>query len=182
MRLPVVGGIPEPVGVNRHRSRVAGMEGVMTISKKLRGYMDLCGTRYDEIMHEPAVETAKAAQAAHVPGRQVAKGVLVQGRDGYMVAVLPASKHVGFDFLKQWLSQDIALADEGSTAALFPDCAPGAVPPVGAAFGLKTIIDDDMMTDEDVYFDGGDHRTLVHMNAENWRRLQTGSGHCAFSI
>lgn len=154
----------------------------MAISKKLRGYMDMCGTQYDEIMHEPAVEMAKAAQAAHVPGRQVAKGVLLQGRDEYMLAVIPASKHVGFDFLKHWLSQDVRLAEEDGAAVLFTDCAPGAFPPVGAAFGLKTIVDDEMMTDEDVYFEGGDHRTLVHMTADNWRRLQTGAGHCAFSI
>lgn len=154
----------------------------MAISTKLRGYMDMCGTRYDEIMHEPTAEMARAAEAAHVPGRQVAKGVLVQGRDEYMVAVLPASKHVGFAFLKQWLSQDVTLAEEDSAGVLFMDCAPGAIPPVGGAFGLKTIIDDDMLSGEDVYFEGGDHRTLVHMNAENWRRLQTGAGHCAFSI
>lgn len=154
----------------------------MTISTKLRDYMDRCGTRYDEIMHEHAVEMARAAEAAHVPGRQVAKGVLVQGRDDFIVAVLPASKHVGFEFLNRWLAQEVALAEEDSASILFPDCAPGAVPPVGAAYGLKTVVDDDMLTDEDVYFEGGDHRTLIHMNAENWRRLQTGAGHCAFSI
>lgn len=154
----------------------------MAISPKLRGYMEQCGTKYDEVMHEHSVEMAKVAQSAHVPGRQVAKGVLVTGRDGYMVAVLPASKHVGFDFLKKWMGDDVSLADEAYAAPLFPDCAPGAVPPVGAAFGLKTVIDDEMLTDADVYFEGGDHRTLVHMDAQNWRRLQTGAGHCAFSI
>ncbi|HKY81029.1 MAG TPA: YbaK/EbsC family protein [Sphingobium sp.] len=154
----------------------------MTISAKLRGYMDLCGTRYDEIAHEPVAEMARAAEAAHVPGRQVAKGVLVEGRDGYMLAVVPASRQVGFGFLKQWLSEDVALAEEASATALFPDCAPGAIPPVGAAYGIRTLVDDAMLGDEDVYFEGGDHRTLVHMNAENWRRLQTGASHCAFSI
>ena len=154
----------------------------MAISKKLRGYMDQCGTRYDEITHEPAVEMARVAQAAHVPGRQVAKGVLLEGRDGYMVAVLPASKNIGFGFLKTWLADDVSLAEEANAVPLFADCAPGAIPPVGAAYGLKTVIDDEMLTDEDVYFEGGDHRTLVHMDADNWRRLQMGAGHCAFSI
>ena len=50
----------------------------MAISQRLRGYMDRCGTRFDEWPHEPATEMARAAQAAHVPGRQVAKAVLVQ--------------------------------------------------------------------------------------------------------
>jgi Ala-tRNA(Pro) deacylase len=129
-----------------------GMEDAMTISNKLRDYMDRCGTQYDEIIHEPAVEMARAAEVAHVPGRQVAKGVLIQGRDDFIVAVVPASKHVGFEFLNRWFSQKVDLAEEVSASILFPDCAPGAVPPVGAAYGLKTIIDDEMLTNEDVLF------------------------------
>lgn len=154
----------------------------MSISPKLRGYMDRCGTRFEEIMHEPVAEMARAAELAHVPGRQVAKAVLVQAGDEYMLAVLPSSKHVGFDFLKQWLARDVSLAEEHTTAALFPDCELGAIPPVGAAFGLKTIIDDGIPMDRDVYFEGGDHSTLIHVNAENWHRLQKGAGHFAFSI
>lgn len=154
----------------------------MAISQRLRGYLDRCGTRFDEWPHEHSSEMARAAQAAHVPGRQVAKAVLVQAGDEYMLAVLPSSKHVSFNFLQQWLARDVTLAEEHTTAALFPDCELGAIPPVGAAYGLKTIIDDDMLMDQDVWFEGGDHSTLVHMNAENWRRLQKGAGHFAFSI
>src|SRR3546814_9648260 len=97
-----------------------------------------------------------------------------------MLAVLPATKHVSFNVLQQWRARDVSLAEEHTTAALFPDCELGAIPPVGAAYGLKTIIDDDMLMDQDVWFEGGDHHTLVHMNAENWRRLQKGAGHFAF--
>lgn len=154
----------------------------MAISAKLRSYMDRCGTRFDELMHEPAAEMARVAQVAHIPGRQVAKAVLVQAGDQYMLAVLPSSKHVSFNFLQQWLARDVTLAEEHTTAALFPDCELGAIPPVGAAYGLKTILDDDMIGDGDVWFEGGDHNTLIHMNAENWRRLQKGAGHFAFAI
>src|SRR3546814_15341170 len=86
----------------RHRARRPpdhafghrAMEDVMAISQRLRGYMDRCGTRFDEWPHEHSSEMARAAQAAHVPGRQVAKAVLVQAGDEYMLAVLPSSKHV----------------------------------------------------------------------------------------
>ncbi|KKW92065.1 MULTISPECIES: aminoacyl-tRNA deacylase [Sphingobium] len=154
----------------------------MAISGKLRSYMDRCGTRFDELMHEPAAEMARVAQAAHIPGKRVAKAVLVQAGDQYMLAVLPASKHVSFNFLQQWLARDVSLAEEHTTAALFPDCELGAIPPVGAAYGLKTILDDDMLSDGDVWFEGGDHNTLIHMDADNWRRLQKGAGHFAFAI
>src|SRR3546814_11360963 len=85
----------------RHRARRPpdhafghrAMEDVMAISQRLRGYMDRCGTRFFEWPHEHSSEMARAAQAAQVPGRQVAKAVLVQAGDEYMLAGLPSSKH-----------------------------------------------------------------------------------------
>jgi Ala-tRNA(Pro) deacylase len=154
----------------------------MAISSKLRGYMNRCGTSFEELAHEPAQQMARAAEAAHVPGRQVAKGVLVRAGDEYMLAVVPASKHVGLDRLQSWLGREVALAEEQDSAELFADCDLGAIPPVGAAFGIETVLDEDMLTDDDVYFEGGDHNTLIHVNAANWRRLQREASHCAISV
>lgn len=154
----------------------------MAISSKLRGYMNRCGTSFDELVHAPAQQMARAAEAAHVPGRQVAKSVLVRAGDEYMLAVVPASRHLQLDRLESWLGRDVALAEERDSVTLFADCDRGAIPPVGAAYGLETILDDEMLTDDDVYFEGGDHNTLVHVDAANWRRLQRSASHCAMSM
>jgi Ala-tRNA(Pro) deacylase len=156
-------------------------ERVMAISSKLRGYMDRCGATFDEVEHAPTVEMARAAQAAHIPGRQVAKGVVVRTGDQYMLVVIPASRRVELEQLQQWLGRDVALADEAGSSALFPDCVLGAFPPIGSAYGLETILDEDTLTGDDIYFEGGDHMTLVHVDATNWNRLQSGATHCTFS-
>lgn len=153
----------------------------MAISPKLRTYMDRCGVRFDEIAHEPTLQAARTAEAAHVSGRRVAKGVLVRAGDEYMMAVAPSSRRIDFDRLQSWLGRDVQLAAEADSVSLFPDCELGAMPPIGAAFGLETILDDDMLKSEDIYFEGGDHRTLVHVDAVNWRRLVRDASHCAFS-
>ena len=153
----------------------------MTISLKLRNYMDRCGVDFDEVPHAYAFQPSKAAEATHIPGRQVAKGVLVRAGDEYMMAVVPSSKLVAFNNLGRWLGREVSLADEQESVTLFEDCELGAMPPIGAAFGLQTILDDALMDAAEVYFEGGDHRTLVHVQGRDWRRLQHDAGHCPMS-
>lgn len=153
----------------------------MAISPKLRTYMDRCGVLFEEIAHDPTVEAARTAQAAHVSGSHLAKGVLVRAGDEYMMAVAPSSRRIDFDRLRNWLGREVRLAPEAESVPIFADCDLGAMPPIGAAFGLETILDDHMLNAKDIYFEGGDHRTLVHVDADNWRRLVRDASHCAFT-
>ena len=57
--------------------------------------------------------------------------------------------------------QRIAFASEAEIGAIFSDCAPGAIPPVGAAYGLDTIIDDSIDDLQDVYLEGVERKELV---------------------
>lgn len=150
----------------------------MAISQTLRSYMDNCGVTFHEVPHAHAMQAAKAAEVAHIPGRRVAKSVLIRVGDRYMLAVAPASRRIQLDELARWLGQDVMLAEEADSEPLFADCELGAMPPIGEAFGLQTILDDEMLAAEDVYFEGGDHRTLVHVGGPDWRRLQSNAGHC----
>jgi Ala-tRNA(Pro) deacylase len=154
----------------------------MAISQDLRNYMVQCGVDFDEVPHARTLQAAKAAEASHISGKRVAKGVLVRAGDDYVLAVVPSSKQVKFDDLGRWLGREVRLADEQDSVRLFGDCELGALPPIGAAFGLETILDDDLMSADDIYFEGGDHRTLVHVDGSDWRRLIRDAGHCAFSI
>jgi Ala-tRNA(Pro) deacylase len=153
----------------------------MTISQKLRSYMDQCGVAFDEVPHAYAFQPARAAEASHIPGGRVAKGVLVRAGDQFMLAVVPSSRLVEFHDLGRRLGRDVALAEEQDSRELFTDCELGALPPIGAAFGLKTILDDELLDADEIYFEGGDHRTLVHVDGPDWRRLLQDAEHCAFS-
>ena len=65
---------------------------------------------------------------------------------------------------------------------LFPDCALGAVPPVGEAYELDVIVDDSIQEQPDVYLEGGDHATLVHMDQAQFARLMAEARHGRFSV
>jgi Ala-tRNA(Pro) deacylase len=153
----------------------------MTISPRLKSYLSRRRVAFDEIPHAETMCAHRSARTADLDGNQVAKAVVVRTGDEYMLAVLPASRQVSFDDLTRWLGRDVQLADELEFQPLFADCTLGAVPPIGDAFGLETVLDDSLLTDEDIYFEGGDHRTLVHVAASDWRRLMKDAAHTAFS-
>jgi Ala-tRNA(Pro) deacylase len=153
----------------------------MAISPRLRGHLERHNVAFDEVAHSPCAQAAQAAEAAHLLHRSVAKSVLIRTPDEYMLAVVPSSRKVEFGALQRWLGRDVSLAAEMESVTLFPDCELGALPPVGEAFGLETILDDALLDNDDIYFEGGDHRTLVHLKGDEWRRLVRRSGHCAFS-
>jgi Ala-tRNA(Pro) deacylase len=101
----------------------------------------------------------------------VLKAVLLRDEDGYVLAVLPASDRLDLGRIRIFLRRRIRLATEPEIAKMFSDCEPGAIPAIGAAYNLETLVDDRLTNDSDVYFEGGDHRSLVHMNGADFWRL-----------
>ena len=72
-------------------------------------------------------------------------------------------------------------ATEEEIATLFKDCEPGAVPPLGPAYGVETLLDEALASLDEVYFEAGDHEQLVHVNGEGFRNLLRGVRHGYFS-
>jgi Ala-tRNA(Pro) deacylase len=75
------------------------------------------------------------------------------------------------------LDRDLELATEEEVGAIFPDCEIGAVPPVGKAYGVETLLDDSFNSLADVYFEAGDHEHLVYTSGDSFRKLFGGSRH-----
>ena len=95
--------------------------------------------------------------------------------------VVPATHHVDLGLLHRWLNRPFGLATEPELARLFEDCELGAIPPIGAAYGLETIFDDSLGERPDVYLEAGDHRTLIHVKGEDFVRLMAGTKHARIS-
>jgi Ala-tRNA(Pro) deacylase len=98
-----------------------------------------------------------------------------------MLAVLPASRQLDRVELSHLMDRPVELATEDETRTVFRDCAAGAVPPIGPAYGLETIIDDQLMEQPEIYFEGGDHESLVHIPGEAFQALVRGVRHGRFA-
>ena len=75
----------------------------------------------------------------------------------------------------------MSLADEDEIGCLFPDREFGAVPPVGAAYGLPVMVDDALAAQPDIYLEAGDHLSLLHVSGEQFAGLMQDVQHGRFS-
>jgi Ala-tRNA(Pro) deacylase len=143
----------------------------MSISNRLQSYISERQLAWDAVSHQPSSSCMEAAHLAHVPPDRVAKAIVLKGNAGYVMAVIPANHHLDVQDLGEAIADDLTLVSERTLGDLFADCQPGAVPPVGAAYGVNTLWDEDLGGRADVYFEGGDHRTLVHMKGADFGAL-----------
>jgi Ala-tRNA(Pro) deacylase len=151
----------------------------MSIAPKLQQYLDEAHVDYDLIEHQPTKSSMETARASSVPAEQVAKAVLLDTDDDYLLAVLPSDRRVELSELRSELGRKPRLASEDEIRSLFSDCDVGAIPPAG--YGLQVIVDDAIEQQPEVYFEAGDHASLVHMKHDEFSRMMRGARHGQFS-
>jgi len=155
----------------------------MSIAKQLQAYLKQHQVRFRTIEHPHTGSSMESAEKAHVPGDALAKGVLVKDRDGYLMVVVPSDYHIDLASLEKLLQQRVKMATEEELAGLFPDCEPGAVPPIGQVYGIKTIWDpaSSLGRQEKVFFEAGDHLHLLKVSGEQFHELMATAERGVFS-
>jgi Ala-tRNA(Pro) deacylase len=107
-------------------------------------YVRSRGVWFETLLHRPASSSTKRARSAHVPGRSVAKAVLIKAGETFLVAVLPSTSRIDLGRLSEVVgapASQIRLGTSDELCELFPDCEPGVVPPFGRLYGLTTVLD-----------------------------------------
>lgn len=154
----------------------------MGMAMKLADYLRAHSVQFELLAHSHTGNSLQSAEATHVPPGCLAKAVVLEDEDAHMVmAVLPASRKLDLGELRDRTGRMLHLATEAELRARFDDCALGAVPPIGKAYGMETIVDDSLMAQPEVYFEAGDHETLVRVKTGDFVGLLEGASHMAFS-
>ena len=124
---------------------------------RVRKYLISHGVGYELEQHPLAYTAQEVAAAEHVPGRKFAKPVIVNADGKLIMTVLPANRLLDLEKVKATLGcEDVRLAREEEFAPIFDDCERGAEPPFGNLYGLPTIVDVDLTTEE-MIFNAGSH-------------------------
>ena len=140
--------------------------------RRLTEYLDKHSVKYVVLTHSPAYTALEVAAISHVPGREVAKTVMVNMEGKMCMAVLPSSFMVDFDLLEKALhATAMELAAENDFKELFPDCEIGAMPPFGNLFGMDVFVDRNLIGEHEIIFNAGNHRELIRMDAADFERL-----------
>jgi Ala-tRNA(Pro) deacylase len=126
-----------------------------------------------ETQHHPTTFTAQeVAQSEHIPGRFLAKVVMVVADGELVMLVLPATNRVDVAHVAVLLDvQSVRVANETEFAATFSDCEVGAMPPFGNLYGVPVYVDKALAEDETIFFQAGTHTDTISMQYADFARL-----------
>ena len=144
----------------------------MAISEKLRAFLQESKVRYTTAKHPVAYTAQEIAAAQHVPGRQLAKSVLVTTDRESVLAVLPAVHLINLKKLKALLrATKVAIAKEADIKQRFPDVEVGAMSPFGNLYGVRVVVDKGLGEAAEIVFNGGSHTETIKMRYGDFATL-----------
>jgi Ala-tRNA(Pro) deacylase len=144
----------------------------MGIRGRLIDFLETQGIPYRERRHPPTYTAQQEASAEHLPGRRVAKVVVVMGDGRPAMFVVPADRHVDLKAARCFLRRaDIRLAREDELTNIFPDCQVGTMPPFGNWYGLPVYLDDALAAEPDLTFAAGRYDESITMPTASLERF-----------
>ena len=140
--------------------------------KKIKQFLDEHKVKYTIISHSAAYTAREIAQSAHIPGRELAKTVVVDIDDKKVMVVQPATSMVHLGRLKKAIgATNVSLAEEKDFQNLFPDCEIGAMPPFGNLYDMDVYVSESLTLDDEIAFNAGSHTELIRLAYSDFASL-----------
>lgn len=139
---------------------------------KLKDFLDANKVKYVTVKHSKAFTAQETAASAHIPGKELAKTVVLRIDGRMAVAVLPASHKLDLPRVKAAAgARDVEIAHEADFRDMFPGCETGAMPPFGHLYGMEVYADALLAEDEEIAFNACSHSELVKLKYADFVRL-----------
>jgi Ala-tRNA(Pro) deacylase len=140
--------------------------------EKLKTFLDTNNVKYIIIRHSVAYTAPEIAAMAHVPGKELAKTVIIKIKKKMAMVVLPSSHRIDFDLLKKNLKTTaIELTNEEEFGEHFADCETGAMPPFGNLYDMDVYVEKNLTEDDEIAFNACSHRELIKLAYKDFERL-----------
>jgi HD-like signal output (HDOD) protein/prolyl-tRNA editing enzyme YbaK/EbsC (Cys-tRNA(Pro) deacylase) len=149
----------------------------MSIPTTLERFLSRQLAGFEVIVHPATATPEQTAEAAYVPLDQMLSATALGDRRGTVVAVYRATHQLDLLAINRQLRRELEILPEQRRTELFPGCDSRLVPPLAAAFGIKTLVDDAVGDTDDVYVEVSPTE-LVRMTGRELRRIQNAwTGH-----
>lgn len=144
----------------------------MAIPTSIQEFLKKSGRPYTTLEHPAAFTSQEEAAAAHVSGKEWAKTVVCFADDDPILAVLPAHYTVETDRLRTLAgARKLRLAEERELAPLYPECEPGAMPPLGPLYEQPVFVERSLTDDPEIVFDAGTHTDAIRMRYADFAEI-----------
>ncbi len=136
----------------------------MTCKERLEHYLEDAAVPYSFQHHRTVFTSQEVAQTEHIPGRMMAKPVIVNADGSLAMVVLPATEKLDLGKTTQALhAREARLASEEEFRRAFPDCETGAMPVFGNLYNIPVVIDRCLSENESIVCQAGTHADTVRV-------------------
>jgi Ala-tRNA(Pro) deacylase len=140
--------------------------------KKIKEFLDKENIKYISIKHSSAYTAQEIAASAHIPGKELAKTVMIKIDGKIAMAILPASYKIDIKSLQEITGAvNVRLAGETEFKDKFPDCEVGAMPPFGNLYNMEVFAAKSLEEDEEIAFNACSHTELIKLSFKDFKRL-----------
>ena len=122
------------------------------------------GSAFELLPHRQADTASDEARALGIDAGEVLKTLAVRTGPGYALAVIPASRRLELQLVREALADPQArLASEEELGRDFPGYQLGALPPLGALLGCQVCLDPEVLDHDLVVFAAGTQTESVRI-------------------
>lgn len=147
----------------------------MDIPKKLRKFLKSNKVWYEIVLHPKTYTSPETAHAGHIPGKALAKVVLVDAEGKDVMAVLPSNRTIDlFKLSSALMGKNVRVEEEKEFKDLFWDCEEGAMPPVGPLYHMPCYVDKALEENEYLFFNAGSHEACLKVSTADFLRALKG--------
>ncbi|MFD1218044.1 MULTISPECIES: aminoacyl-tRNA deacylase [Microbulbifer] len=151
----------------------------MNMASTVSQFLDDHSVRYRIIPHAHSATSRETAHKADVREDRIAKAIILKDERGMVMTIIPASASLNMRAVRDETGRNhLEMADEADFATLFDDCEVGAVPALGPAYGLITLVDSDLEERDTIYLEAGNHEELVALDGRDFDQLLHNCRHC----
>ncbi|MBR9869824.1 MAG: HDOD domain-containing protein [Gammaproteobacteria bacterium] len=147
----------------------------MAVVEKLAHFLSRKGIAYRLIETEPANSLDALVLASGRSQHDFIQATMLIDMTGVVMAVHRFDSAPDLDSMQQLTGRRLKPLTARQISRLFGDCAPGFVPPLGAAWGIPVLVDEDVNTADTVIFTGGANHSLLEMDGRSLRLALAGA-------
>jgi Ala-tRNA(Pro) deacylase len=138
----------------------------------VKEFLDENKVNYSIITHTPAYTAPEVAAICHLPGKFLAKVVIIKVDGKFAMVVEPAHQKVNLKSFSELTGRsNVELANESEFQDKFPGCELGAMPPFGNLYDMDVYVAESLTRGNQIAFNAGSHKELIKMSFKDFERL-----------
>ena len=147
----------------------------MALAARLERFLALKGIPYTDVQIEQAANLGAAVIASGQPQSDFIQATLLIDINGAVMAVHKFDSAVDLGAIHELTGRRLQPLTARQTMRLFSDCDPGFIPPVGGAYELPVLVDEDVAQSGRVLLSGGTDHGLLEMEGRYLRLALAGA-------